>query len=1074
MSKRSGRWVVLWTLWLARLVRQPTEPVQVEGGLIRGSVSQDGSHMRYTGVPYAVAPQRFQAPQTVPKWEGVYDAIDEHIRCTQRFSKTWITGYEECLTLNVYTPAGNTEKRYPVMVYIHGGGFRDGSGSPFLYGPEYLIRNDVILVTLNYRLEILGFLCLGIKEAPGNVGLKDQVAALRWVKRNIRAFGGDPDNITLFGESAGSASVLYHVVSPMSKRLFHRAIMESGSAMSPWSLQFEPLRTAFSLAEQMGVKTNDVYEVLELFTKKTAKELLSTRVPRRQGDTILSENIFVPCIENVLPGMEQMIIDSPYNIITRGRFNKVPMIIGYNNAEGFMFVGKENDTTKFRFNFFDSLPRDLVFPTDSDKLEAAETFKRLYFKELDSKNITIEDLSRYEGDSGIVFPVIFTADMLMRHMEKPVFVYKFARDGWMNLVKMLFGFIRYPGATHADELFYIFKPEATLPMSFIERNVIHKMTTMWTNFARFEDPTPRLSEEFTLKWKPINIGNPEILVINTDFSKEPLWNDEAILFWNQTYTKFFRVMILLSLLMLLNVSTARVPTLPVRISSGLVRGTISSDGSHFRYLGIPYANARRFQAPEITPKWNGVFAAVNENVRCPQRFISSVIGDEDCLTLNVYTPTRRSRPVPVMVFIHGGGFRDGSGSPLVYGPDYLVKRDVILVTFNYRLEILGFLCLGIKEAQGNMGLKDQVMALRWVQENISAFGGDPDNVTIFGESAGSVSVLYHILSPASKHLFHKAILESGSAISYWGVQFEPKYIAIKLAQQMGYNTTDEYELLNIFKTKTAAELLGTRVPRAKGDIVQSENIFVPCIEKSLPDSQPFFTDSPYVLLSSGRFNKVPVIIGFNNKEGYIFVGKENKTTKASFNFFSALPRDLQFPDDDVKEETSKKFSKQYSGRHNEEFTTDSLVNYEGDAGIRYPVVATTELLLRNTDKPVYSYKFSYSGLLNFVKILYGFGSFSGASHADELFYLFHVEGTTPLALVEKNMIDKMTMMWTNFAKYANPTPGTSTLLPVTWEAAKPGNTSQLVIDNTLSIQPLWNDEALLLWNETYTKYRRLY
>nr|AQY62766.1 carboxylesterase [Pieris rapae] len=528
-------------------------------------------------------------------------------------------------------------------------------------------------------------------------------------------------------------------------------------------------------------------------------------------------------------------------------------------------------------------------------------------------------------------------------------------------------------------------------------------------------------------------------------------------------------------LMAVAFSEAHLPTLPIRISSGLLRGTVALDNSHVRYHGIPYAVANRFESPKPAPKWVGILDAINEYSRCPQRFLSFVIGNEDCLTLNVYAPIkRRNRPYPVMVFIHGGGFRDGSGSPYIYGPEFLVNKNIILVTLNYRLEVLGFLCLGIKEAQGNMGLKDQVEALRWVRKNIIAFGGDPDNVTIFGESAGSASVLYHILSPMSKGLFHKAILESGSAMSFWATQFNPKDIAFRFAQQLKYNTTDVYEVLDIFKMKTAAELLSTRVPRSNGNIVQSENIFVPCIETSIPGTESFLTDSPYVVLNSGKFNKVPVIIGFNNAEGYMFVGKENKTTKAMFNFLDSLPRDLQFPDNSARLETAENLKNIYSSKENSsDVSEDSLVKYEGDAGIRFPVVSTTDLLIRNSGKPVFSYKFSYSGLLNLVKILYGFGTSPGASHGDEIPYLFKVEGFWPIATLEMKMIEKMTTMWSNFAKYSNPTPFMSALLPVKWEPASPKKPKQLVINTHLTTAPLWEDEALLLWNETYSKYRKL-
>lgn len=138
---------------------------------------------------------------------------------------------------------------------------------------------------------------------------------------------------------------------------------------------------------------------------------------------------------------------------------------------------------------------------------------------------------------------------------------------------------------------------------------------------------------------------------------------------------------------------------------------------------------------------------------------------EDCLYLNIHTPqiSTPNLKLPVMAYIHGGGFTYGSGNVESVGPDFLVPRGVILVTINYRLGALGFLSLQTPECPGNNGLKDQNLALRWIQKNISAFGGNPDNVTLFGESAGSVSVHYHLLSKLSRGLFHRAITQSGTA-----------------------------------------------------------------------------------------------------------------------------------------------------------------------------------------------------------------------------------------------------------------------------------------------------------------------
>lgn len=426
----------------------------------------------------------FQSPIADPKWEGIFDAYDEHIRCTQRFTSTKILGSEDCLRVNVYTPRVNSGHLLPVMVFIHGGGFRDGSGSPFIYGPKHLIQHGVILVTFNYRLEILGFLCLGIKEAPGNAGLKDQVEALKWVQNNIKVFGGDPENVTIFGESAGAASVVYHLISPMSKGLFKKAIIQSGSAIAPWSLQHEPLETASLLAKQMGYNTKDPNELYKIFSNFTSEELLNVRVPRKKGDIILSENIFVPCVEKRIPGVDRFLSDFPYNLIKNGNYQKVPLIYGFNDAEGYMFTGKENATTLSHMNFYSALPRDLIFPTEEEKIATAKKLEEIYMGGEKITNETLLKFSKYEGDSSITYPTIATIDLLLKTTDKPVFVYKFCYDGMLNYAKILYGFGKFKGATHADELFYLFSTAAPTRY-YVEHEFIDKFTELWASFAKY-------------------------------------------------------------------------------------------------------------------------------------------------------------------------------------------------------------------------------------------------------------------------------------------------------------------------------------------------------------------------------------------------------------------------------------------------------------------------------------------------------------------------------------------------------------------------------------------------------------
>ena len=196
------------------------------------------------------------------------------------------------------------------------------------------------------------------------------------------------------------------------------------------------------------------------------------------------------------------------------------------------------------------------------------------------------------------------------------------------------------------------------------------------------------------------------------------------------------------------------------------------------YLGVPYGAApegeRRFQLPVPATPWEGELVA-DRSVSCPQYepWSQSIIGVEDCLVVNVHATKEvleSGKPnTPVMVFIHGGGYVFGDGTPQLYGPDWILDFGVILVTLNYRLGALGFLSTGDKELPANLGLWDQRLALQWVQQNIAAFGGDPGRVTIAGESAGSMSVMFHVLSSQSTGLFQ--VCSSFSLVLFCSLTF---------------------------------------------------------------------------------------------------------------------------------------------------------------------------------------------------------------------------------------------------------------------------------------------------------------
>lgn len=398
-----------------------------------------------------------------------------------------------------------------------------------------------------------------------------------------------------------------------------------------------------------------------------------------------------------------------------------------------------------------------------------------------------------------------------------------------------------------------------------------------------------------------------------------------------------------------------------------------------------------------------------------------ITGSEDCLYLNVYTPklpSAGSKPLPVMFYIHGGGFIYGNGIiKEELSPELLVENEVVVVTINYRLGVLGFLSLDIPEASGNMGLKDQVKALKWVQKNIGKFGGDKDNVTIFGVSAGSASVEYQILSPLSKGLFHKAILQSGSALNDWAISFEYNKLALNLADKLEYkgDKNDKRALYEFFLKVPAADLSDAGFFVTENFTAKSIFFgFVPIVEKV--QNGAFLKDHPYKLLKEGNFTKVPVVRGFCNVEGSLmnmmkpFAVNELIGHKSFVNYWS-----YQLDDGD-KEKYDKKFHTAYLEAAKADDDHDTFaVDFFGDLHFSAGVWLASIFFAKH-GIPEYVYKFSYDGNLNAFKNMFGLMK-KGAAHGDDLGYIF-ISNLITARPKEADILfrAKLVQMWTNFAK----------------------------------------------------------
>jgi para-nitrobenzyl esterase len=301
--------------------------VKVESGLVSGT----GSAVRaYKGIPYAAPPVgelRWKAPQPPKPWKGVMVANAFSPACMQAQLMTAQPVSEDCLTLNVWTPAKKGQK-LPVMVWIHGGGFQIGASSQTVYDGEALASKGVVLVSMNYRMGVFGFLAHPALSAEsdgisGNYGMLDMVAGLRWVNKNIEAFGGDPDNVTIFGESAGGTAVSLLMVMPPAKGLFHKVIAESAAWMNT---PFMELKVA-EVAHQQKVGA----DLAALRNKSAAEIQKMTAAPIGGG---ASENpLWMPLVDG------RVIPDDPAKLFNSGQFHKVGLMAGTNADEGTLLGG---------------------------------------------------------------------------------------------------------------------------------------------------------------------------------------------------------------------------------------------------------------------------------------------------------------------------------------------------------------------------------------------------------------------------------------------------------------------------------------------------------------------------------------------------------------------------------------------------------------------------------------------------------------------------------------------------------------------------------------------------------------
>ncbi|KAI5642277.1 carboxylesterase family domain-containing protein [Phthorimaea operculella] len=420
------------TCALAQTEDRNSRTVEVQQGKIRGYRDPEGGLYTFHNVPYATAPtgkDRFKAPLPAPVWINTLEAVDRGVVCPQLdltvvgiFNKTM---QENCLIANVYVPETD-EKNLPVVVIVHGGAYLAGFGNAMT--PTHMVRTKkVIYVTFNYRLGVQGFLCLGTPDAPGNAGMKDMVALLRWVKRNIASFGGNPDDVTIDGYSAGSSAVDLLLLSKAAKGLFHRAIPESGANVAMWSVQVDPIANAKEYAKsEHGFENSDDIYALEDFYKSLPYDEMY-----KSGIELMFKNknnfLFSPCVERDT-GVEKFLDDAPVNILKKGDYNKVPVLYGFADMEGLFRVGIGYEYFMGELNekFSEHLPHDLEFKDEEEKQKVANKVKKFYFGDKKIDNDTILEYIDYYTDIIFAYPMLRSLRLQVEAGNDQIYLYQFS------------------------------------------------------------------------------------------------------------------------------------------------------------------------------------------------------------------------------------------------------------------------------------------------------------------------------------------------------------------------------------------------------------------------------------------------------------------------------------------------------------------------------------------------------------------------------------------------------------------------------------------------------------------------
>ncbi|CAL8350983.1 unnamed protein product [Lota lota] len=526
--------------------------VSTLNGKVQGTrLSVLGHDVRaFLGIPYAKPPLgelRFRPPKPAVKWEGVKNAATFSNTCYQ-LPDTLYPGFngaemwnpntpvsEDCLYLNLWTPHLKVQQQaLPVLVWIYGGGFTSGTTSLALYDGRFLSQSEnVVVVSMNYRLGALGFLSLPENDnIRGNAGLLDQQLALRWVADNIAFFGGDSSKVTLFGESAGAASVGFHLLSPSSHGLFKRAVLQSGSPTAPWASlsRMQAWNRTRTLASLLGCPRSPAVDLERCLQRVDPVDIVT-----RQFEVLTEASVIVLPFLPLVDG--DFLPDEPEVLLKTGNFKKTEVLFGLNKNEGSYFLlygmpgySLAGESLISRKRFIEGIP--LALPGTSHTTKEAAIFQYTNWSDVGDELKNRDAMGDLVGDKYFSCPTLEFARRYSEHGGK-AFLYLFDHRSSTN------PWPAWMGVMHGYEIEFVFGMPLNASLKYTEREVNMSRSFMkhWVNFARTGNPS-----DSTASWPLYQAESQVYVTLNTNHPQQKSkMIAQQCQFWTNLLPKIQRV-----------------------------------------------------------------------------------------------------------------------------------------------------------------------------------------------------------------------------------------------------------------------------------------------------------------------------------------------------------------------------------------------------------------------------------------------------------------------------------------------------------------------------------------------------